>query len=104
MVANFITLARLVLVFVVVALFGRIFYLDLLMIGATALILALDAVDGYVARKRKETSDFGALFDIAGDRFLHRNKITRITLQKCVPEIPHSRPASIPKPLMPVCQ
>ena len=38
------------------------------MIGATILILALDAVDGYVARKRKETSDFAALFDIAGDR------------------------------------
>ena len=68
MIANSITLARLILVFIVVALFGRNFYLDLLMIGLTALILALDAVDGYVARKRNETSDFGGLFDIVGDR------------------------------------
>jgi len=68
MVANFITLARLVLVFVVVALFGQRVYLDILMIMATALILALDAFDGYVARKLKQVSDFGALFDIVGDR------------------------------------
>jgi CDP-diacylglycerol--glycerol-3-phosphate 3-phosphatidyltransferase len=70
MVANFITLARLVLVFVVVALFGQNVYLDTLMIAVTALILALDAVDGYIARKRKETSDFGALFDIVADRIV----------------------------------
>ena len=68
MTANFITLARLILVFIVVVLFGRHVYLDLLMIAMTALILALDAVDGYVARKLKKTSDFGALFDIVGDR------------------------------------
>ena len=68
MVANFITLARLILVFVVVALFRQNVYLDILMIMTTALILALDAVDGYIARKRKEASDFGALFDIVGDR------------------------------------
>ncbi len=68
MVANFITLIRLILVFVVVALFGQHVYLDLLMIIMTALILALDAVDGYVARKLRQTSDFGGLFDIIGDR------------------------------------
>ena len=65
---KFITLGRLVLVFVVVALFGRNFYLDLLMVRVTILILALDAVDGYVACKRKEASDFGTLFGIAVDR------------------------------------
>lgn len=70
MVANFITLARLILVFIVVALFGHHVSLDLLMIGITGLILALDAVDGYVARKLKQTSDFGALFDIIGDRIV----------------------------------
>lgn len=68
MIANFITLTRLILVFVVVALFGQHVYLDLLLIMATALILALDAVDGYIARKLKQTSDFGGLFDIVGDR------------------------------------
>ena len=68
MVANLITLARVILVFVVIAFLGQDFYLDILMIAMTGFILALDAVDGYVARKRKETSDFGALFDIVGDR------------------------------------
>jgi CDP-diacylglycerol--glycerol-3-phosphate 3-phosphatidyltransferase len=70
MVANLITLARLILVFVVVALFRQNVYLDMLMIVLTALILALDAVDGYIARKLKITSDFGALFDIVGDRIV----------------------------------
>lgn len=32
------------------------------------LIIALDGVDGYVARRRGETSTFGAIFDIAVDR------------------------------------
>ncbi len=32
------------------------------------LIVALDALDGYVARKRRETSVFGSIFDIAVDR------------------------------------
>ena len=70
MTANFITLARLILVFVVVALFGHNAYLDILMIMTTALILMLDAVDGYVARRLKQTSDFGGLFDIVGDRIV----------------------------------
>ena len=38
------------------------------------LIFVSDGLDGYVARKRNETSLFGALFDIAGDR------ITELTL------------------------
>ena len=29
-----------------------------------------DGLDGYIARKRNETSLFGALFDIAGDRIV----------------------------------
>ena len=70
MIPNLITIGRLILVFVVVALFQKSVYLDLLMVGLTAVILALDAVDGYVARKFKMTSDFGALFDIVGDRIV----------------------------------
>ena len=37
-------------------------------------IFVSDGLDGYIARKRNETSLFGALFDIAGDR------ITELTL------------------------
>src|SRR4026207_903872 len=33
-------------------------------------IFVSDGLDGYIARKRNETSLFGALFDIAGDRIV----------------------------------
>lgn len=67
--ANAITLSRLLLVLFVVWFarqptspwhFANFFLV--------ALIFVTDAMDGYVARKRRETSLFGALFDIAGDR------------------------------------
>ena len=68
--ANMITLIRLILVFVVVALFNINFYANLAMLIMTIIIIAMDWADGYVARKQGTTSDFGALFDIAGDRIV----------------------------------
>ncbi len=68
--ANIITLIRLFLVFVVVALFNLNFYANVAMFALTIIIIAMDWADGYVARKRGESSDFGALFDIAGDRIV----------------------------------
>ena len=50
MVANLITLFRLILVFVVITLFGQHVYLDVLLVVMIGVILFLDAVDGYVAR------------------------------------------------------
>lgn len=70
MVANLITLFRLTLVFVVISLFGQHVYLDVLLVAMIGVILFLDAVDGYVARKLNQASDFGALFDIVGDRIV----------------------------------
>ena len=70
MIANLITLFRLILVFVVISLFGQHLYLDILLVALIGLILFLDAVDGYVARKLNQTSDFGALLDIVGDRIV----------------------------------
>ncbi len=67
--ANLITLSRLLLLFVLLASAYRsppawqLLNAPLLM-----LIIALDGVDGYVARKRRETSVFGSIFDIAVDR------------------------------------
>lgn len=67
--ANLITLSRLVLLLFVVWLayqpmsawhFASFFLI--------ILIFVTDGLDGYIARKRNETSLFGALFDIAGDR------------------------------------
>ena len=67
--ANLITVGRLLLLFVVVALIYR----DPVGLTAVAIVLIAvvfigDGLDGYVARRRGSTSQFGAVFDIAGDR------------------------------------
>ncbi len=67
--ANLITLGRFLLLFLVVTMAyeaspaWQVVNAPLLL-----LIIALDGVDGYVARKRAETSVFGSIFDIAIDR------------------------------------
>jgi CDP-diacylglycerol--glycerol-3-phosphate 3-phosphatidyltransferase len=69
--ANLITVGRLVLLFVVVAM---IYWGDagaaLLVMPLGAIVFAGDGLDGYVARRRNSTSQFGAVFDIAGDRIV----------------------------------
>jgi CDP-diacylglycerol--glycerol-3-phosphate 3-phosphatidyltransferase len=69
--ANLVTLSRIVLLLIVV----WIFYLPptpwaLANFFLIILIFVSDGLDGYIARKRNETSLFGALFDIAGDRIV----------------------------------
>jgi len=69
--ANLLTLSRLVLLLLVVWLF----YLPPTPWGFANFFLIIfifvsDGLDGYIARKRNETSLFGALFDIAGDRIV----------------------------------
>lgn len=70
MAANIITLGRIILVFVVIILFQLGFYPRLLAVVLTALVIYLDSLDGYVARKLEVASEFGALFDITGDRIV----------------------------------
>lgn len=67
--ANLITVGRLILLFVVISLiyFGNVKVITACM-PAIAFVIALDGLDGWVARKRRSTSQFGAIFDIAGDR------------------------------------
>jgi len=67
--ANLVTLIRFLLLFALVALA----YLappawQLVNAPLVILIIVLDAVDGYLARSRGETSSFGSVFDIAVDR------------------------------------
>ncbi len=73
--ANLVTLGRLLLLLVAVWLFYQPStawsFANFFLI---VFIFASDGLDGYIARKRNETSLFGALFDIAGDR------ITEFTL------------------------
>ena len=69
--ANLITIARLILLFVVTAMIHyRPVDLALLSMVLLGVVFAADGVDGWVARRRGSTSPFGAVFDIAGDRIV----------------------------------
>jgi phosphatidylglycerophosphate synthase len=67
---NLITLVRVFLAFVSVALFRAGSYASVAALILLVVTLALDAADGYVARRRKSASDVGAAFDIAADRIV----------------------------------
>lgn len=67
--ANLITLGRFLLLFVLVAMaYWAPPRWQLLNAPLLVLIISLDGLDGYVARKRNETTVFGSIFDIAVDR------------------------------------
>jgi CDP-diacylglycerol--glycerol-3-phosphate 3-phosphatidyltransferase len=67
--ANLITLSRLLLLFVLVALaYWAPPEVQLVNAPLLVFIIALDGLDGYVARRRGETSLFGSIFDVAADR------------------------------------
>jgi CDP-diacylglycerol--glycerol-3-phosphate 3-phosphatidyltransferase len=67
--ANLITLARTLLAFLVVGmLHWRSTGMYLTAVVLTVMVILLDAVDGWVARRRRECTTFGAVADILGDR------------------------------------
>ena len=67
--ANLITLGRTLLAFVVVGmLHWRSTGIYLTAVVLTIMVVFLDAVDGWVARRRRECTTFGAVADILGDR------------------------------------
>ena len=70
MIANAITLLRLLLTFVVVALFNVNCYVDIGLIATIAGIFALDAVDGIIARKCNQITKLGAILDTVADRII----------------------------------
>jgi CDP-diacylglycerol--glycerol-3-phosphate 3-phosphatidyltransferase len=70
MAANIITLGRILLVFAAICLFQAGFEARLFAVALTVFVICLDALDGIVARKLGTVSDFGALFDITGDRIV----------------------------------
>ena len=85
MLANTITIARTVYAFVVIALFGRHPTLDIALIFSIAVIFALDAVDGSVARKCNETSETGALLDTLADRIVENTFWIYFTAMGLIP-------------------
>ncbi|MBX6342004.1 MAG: CDP-alcohol phosphatidyltransferase family protein, partial [Thermomicrobiaceae bacterium] len=67
--ANAITIGRLVLLFVTVALlYTRSYPVVVACIALIIVVFASDWLDGFVARRWGSPSAFGALLDIAGDR------------------------------------
>lgn len=69
--ANWITTGRLALLFVVIWLtyVGSVPVIEACMV-LVMVVFASDGIDGWVARKRNETSTFGAIYDITGDRIV----------------------------------
>ncbi len=67
---NLITLIRVALAFVSVALFSAGSYASVAALVLLVVTIALDAVDGFVARRKSRSSDAGAAFDIAADRIV----------------------------------
>lgn len=69
--ANLVTLSRLLLLVLVVAIAWQPpSWWQFLNVPLLILLFVTDGLDGWVARRRGETSLFGALFDIASDRIV----------------------------------
>lgn len=69
--ANVITIGRIILMYVLVwMLYSHDVLQRIFAFFLAIVIIILDAVDGYVARKRNETSQFGGVLDITGDRIV----------------------------------
>ncbi len=67
---NKVTLLRVVVGFAAVSLFGRGAWANLFAVALTVASIALDALDGHIARKKKMATPLGAQLDILGDRMI----------------------------------
>jgi CDP-diacylglycerol--glycerol-3-phosphate 3-phosphatidyltransferase len=67
---NKVTLLRVVVGFAAVCLFGRGAWANLTAVGLTVAAIALDALDGHLARMKKMATPVGAQLDILGDRMI----------------------------------
>jgi phosphatidylglycerophosphate synthase len=67
---NKVTALRVVVSFAAVSLFGRGAWPNLAAVGLTVAAIALDAVDGHLARRQNLATPVGAQIDILGDRMI----------------------------------
>jgi len=67
---NKVTLLRVAVGFGAVCLFGRGAWANLTAVGLTVAAIALDTLDGHIARKKKMATPVGAQLDILGDRMI----------------------------------
>jgi CDP-diacylglycerol---glycerol-3-phosphate 3-phosphatidyltransferase len=73
---NKVTLLRVAAGFLAVSLFGRSAWLNLLAVALTVASIALDALDGHIARKKQLATPEGAQIDILGDRMIENMYFT----------------------------
>lgn len=85
MIANTITLSRILLTFGVIALFGIHRNLDIALIATITLIIALDAFDGWIARRHNETSQLGEILDTLADRIIENTFWIYFTVNGLIP-------------------
>ncbi len=67
---NKVTVLRVAVGFAAVSFFGRGAWANLLAVALTVGAIALDALDGHIARKKKMATPVGAQLDILGDRMI----------------------------------
>lgn len=67
---NKVTLLRVMVGFAAVALFGHGSWANLAAVALTIAAIALDALDGHLARKKQLATPLGAQLDILGDRMI----------------------------------
>ena len=67
---NKVTFLRVAVGFAAVALFGQGAWANLVAVTLTVTAIALDALDGHVARRRNMATPMGAQIDILGDRMI----------------------------------
>ena len=73
---NKVTLLRVVVGFLAVSAFGHGAWMNLLGVALTVGAIALDGLDGHLARKKKMATAVGAQLDILGDRIIENMYFT----------------------------
>jgi len=72
--ANFITILRIILLFIGISfIYSYTFHGELIAFIIILSVIIMDWLDGYIARKRNITTQFGAVIDILGDRIVENS-------------------------------
>jgi CDP-diacylglycerol--glycerol-3-phosphate 3-phosphatidyltransferase len=85
MTPNQITVLRVLAAFAAVVLFGRGAGANLAAVGLTVAAIVLDAVDGWVARRKNLSTPLGAQLDILGDRVVENLYFTYFAVCGLIP-------------------
>src|SRR2546425_174537 len=89
---NKVTLLRVVVGFAAVCLFGRGPWANLAAVGLTVTTIALDALDGHIARRKNLATPVGAQLDILGDRMIENVYFTYFGRRGCRAARPRASP------------